>query len=1000
MDKENYFSFWGYSRLILTFLSCVLFSTISIAQLNISFEGSEGYVTSAGKNGLQYVSGGITYRQPEQIAPVWTGTVSGSEEPMLKVVPNEGNGSDNALFLDNVSSLGKRFEIQPRSDLVGKQLVNITGKLNFSFDLKYTALQTSGSSPLKIDFGMVDANNVAVEIDILNNGKIAYQNALALKTATINGIEGGTNHYIAPINQYITISGVIDYTAKNFTLKVNNIPQNSGSPISFYKGIPNWFCKLRLQSQPSSNYTSLYLDNIKLSDGDGTTPMYDGSRKWWVFMSPNDAKSLYNSHWFSAIQADAETYQLGDSPYGKTSLDHASYWLFDMQTSQEILTSVYMALKHGKYNGSSNAETQKYLDRIVSNWKELMTAGPAEMFTISQPLDANTVLNHNDPALPFKPGWYEGGIALRDWLSGALQSYDGIRDDISVSDRQQIDTWLFRIGTQMWDDFYTHSAAPDIRTNQPLSANTQAQVIALLLQNRLLFEEYFNTPNNGLKYAYNYMQSPYNPSVTHNMPPDLKGFPQEFGTGGDSPHGTGMVKHALHGIATLAYVAHNGGDANWNVYANPIDAQLQTEVLDTWYRVATDLNDEFTDYCSKLDALGKSVHPLNQTLIANFWDGFAYLQPRFLEIGNTVGPAKWTYPGTDQNLDFGGMSFRAIHEILRKERARIFNELSAPTAPAPKSLWNSGLNLQKRFIAQNGSFDAIINVKHADTNGGRGIYLQNYPSHYNNCKILAGIKFNANGAISVSNGANTSNSTVMYKANINYVVRFNVNAINKTYSVFLKPENQPEQTIATNVALASSTDQTIRCFSLLNQAPYMEVWDFKTIWDTSTSSFVSVNDITISQEAATMTLGGSSLALSATISPSEATDKTVIWSSSNTNVATVNTSGVVTPVAVGDAIITASSFNRTKLASCAVTVNVSSTAVSNTYNDQNWEKTVCAGANCKMLVYDIHGQLLIENNYDGNLTTPHYLQSGLYIIKITSANGSFERKMLIKKPKY
>ncbi|MBR5056420.1 MAG: Ig domain-containing protein, partial [Bacteroidales bacterium] len=77
---------------------------------------------------------------------------------------------------------------------------------------------------------------------------------------------------------------------------------------------------------------------------------------------------------------------------------------------------------------------------------------------------------------------------------------------------------------------------------------------------------------------------------------------------------------------------------------------------------------------------------------------------------------------------------------------------------------------------------------------------------------------------------------------------------------------------------------------------------------------VSVSPTTLSLET------GQTGNLTATVTPSNATNKTVTWSSSNTNVATVSSTGVVTAVAAGTATITATTAVGGKTATCAVTV--------------------------------------------------------------------------------
>ena len=78
-----------------------------------------------------------------------------------------------------------------------------------------------------------------------------------------------------------------------------------------------------------------------------------------------------------------------------------------------------------------------------------------------------------------------------------------------------------------------------------------------------------------------------------------------------------------------------------------------------------------------------------------------------------------------------------------------------------------------------------------------------------------------------------------------------------------------------------------------------------------------VSEVTLNKTSANLTVG-KTLQLEATVVPAEATDKTVTWSSSDVDVATVDENGKVTAVAVGEAEITATAGEKS--ATCTVTV--------------------------------------------------------------------------------
>ena len=99
----------------------------------------------------------------------------------------------------------------------------------------------------------------------------------------------------------------------------------------------------------------------------------------------------------------------------------------------------------------------------------------------------------------------------------------------------------------------------------------------------------------------------------------------------------------------------------------------------------------------------------------------------------------------------------------------------------------------------------------------------------------------------------------------------------------------------------------------------------KTRWNSrwvpsSESITVLPTSITLSETEYTIKVEGTYI-LTATISPETTTTKTVVWSSSNEEVATVSTSGEITGVGVGECkIIATSSADSSVKAECALTV--------------------------------------------------------------------------------
>lgn len=193
----------------------------------------------------------------------------------------------------------------------------------------------------------------------------------------------------------------------------------------------------------------------------------------------------------------------------------------------------------------------------------------------------------------------------------------------------------------------------------------------------------------------------------------------------------------------------------------------------------------------------------------------------------------------------------------------------------------------------------------------------------------------APGTVTITVTSN-DNSFATAKCRVNVVVDTTGVSLNKkTASIFagskltLVPTVYPLNATNKNVSWISSNDSvatvgkdgtilakragTVRITCVTADGGYYDYCDV-TVKKVVKTSGVSLNrlDCTI--------YVGRSKALVATVSPENATDKTLVWKSSNRKVATVNSKGVVTAVGRGTATITCTTRDTGKKTSCEVTV--------------------------------------------------------------------------------
>ena len=167
---------------------------------------------------------------------------------------------------------------------------------------------------------------------------------------------------------------------------------------------------------------------------------------------------------------------------------------------------------------------------------------------------------------------------------------------------------------------------------------------------------------------------------------------------------------------------------------------------------------------------------------------------------------------------------------------------------------------------------------------------------------------------------------------------------------------------------------------------------------------VPVTGVSLDESSITLDVGGNQT-LTATVTPEDATNKKVRWSSDNEAVATVSEDGVVTAVAGGTAVITATTHDGLFTASCTVTVNAPDappTITTDTLPDgkvgEAYSHTLTATGTAP-ITWSIDGGLpagLSLNADTGEISgTPTTAGTSTFTVKATNSAGSNTKELYI-----
>ncbi len=179
-------------------------------------------------------------------------------------------------------------------------------------------------------------------------------------------------------------------------------------------------------------------------------------------------------------------------------------------------------------------------------------------------------------------------------------------------------------------------------------------------------------------------------------------------------------------------------------------------------------------------------------------------------------------------------------------------------------------------------------------------------------------------------------------------------------------------------------------------------WDFEsdkvssditlhTKWNKVPVSIVSLNKTSLN-----LTISDSEQ-LTATITPSNAYDKSITWTSSDPTVASVNENGVVTAVSAGSAVITVTTADGNKTAFCTVTVaeptisvtgvtlNKNSMSLNTGCSEQLTATITPSNADDKSVTWTSSDPAVATVDINGNVTA---VSAGSAVITVTTADGN------------
>ena len=216
--------------------------------------------------------------------------------------------------------------------------------------------------------------------------------------------------------------------------------------------------------------------------------------------------------------------------------------------------------------------------------------------------------------------------------------------------------------------------------------------------------------------------------------------------------------------------------------------------------------------------------------------------------------------------------------------------------------------------------------------------------------------------------------------------------------------NQKVRWSSNNTSVATVENGTVTAVSAGNATIAVTTEDGNHTATCEVTVTVPVTGVTLPQTELSL-VKGATATLTATVAPSDATNKKVTWSSNNTSVATVE-NGTVTAVSAGNASITVTTEDGNHTATCSVAVEATSAVedavfASVVVSPNPFGEQLCityVDLRGQYVLYNAQGVVVASGSLEDGETRINTVSftAGVYLLRLTAENGATKNYTVVK----